>query len=71
MRPAPRLLALVLAIIALSILALTQPALPLEAVALLWAALGLLILVDLVVTPSARRVEIDLDGPGEVFTGQT
>jgi len=71
MRPAPRLLALVLAIIALSILALTQPALPLEAVALLWVALGLLILVDLVVTPSARRVEIDLDGPGEVFTGQT
>ncbi|MEO1549164.1 MAG: DUF58 domain-containing protein [Pseudomonadota bacterium] len=71
MRPAPRLLALVLAIIAVSVLALSQPALPLEGVAVLWGALALVLVVDLVVTPSARGVEVALEGPGEVFTGQT
>ena len=69
MRPGVRLLGLAVGLLALSVLLLVGAGVEPSVVALLWAGLGALCLLDLVLTPPGRRLTLAADLPGVGFAG--
>lgn len=70
MRPSRRLLYAVAALLGLTALTVTSNAAPAEAAALLWLLVAAIAIADLMITRSGRSVEVDIDGPEEIFTGE-
>jgi len=70
MRPSRRLLLFAFGALAVSVLVIAVPALPTEAALAVWAALGIAVVTDAALSPTARSVEAILDLPGEVYTGE-
>ena len=70
MRPAPRLLSLVTGLVALSVLILLAFGTGSAVLGAVWGALGVVVLVDLALTPPARRLGLTADLPEHGFAGQ-
>lgn len=71
MRPGRRLLLLAGGALALTVLVLAADVLPPEAVLLLWTALAMIALADLMIARTARGLDLSIAAPAEVFNGET
>ncbi|MEO0911492.1 MAG: DUF58 domain-containing protein, partial [Pseudomonadota bacterium] len=70
MRPSRRLLIFVAALLGLTALIISSAAAPPALAFLLWAALAMVMLADLAISPSRRSITVEVDGPDEVFSGE-
>ncbi len=70
-RPGQRLLTAAIVGLCLTVAAVAIPAVPAAAAVAVWAGLGLAMLADLILTGSARGLRLTLDGPDEIFTGES
>ena len=71
MRPTRRLLALALAALAVSLLVIASGETAAEAALFLWAGIGAVLLIDLTTSASSRHWSVNIDAPGEIFTGES
>ena len=71
MRPSRRLLALALAALAVSLLVIASGETAAEAALFLWAGIGAVLLIDLTTSASSRHWSVNIDAPGEIFTGES
>lgn len=70
MRPSRLLLLIALGALALSVPAAVSEAVPAALVLILWAGLGLAIVLDLLLSPARRHLALTLTGPAEAFTNE-